>query len=73
MGLAEFPREGTCLRCRQTLPHDVTFCVSCGFDNGEMQRVGKAACFDLQIQERLAWLRLKQQIICSFLWSLIRR
>jgi hypothetical protein len=53
-------QAATCIRCRQPLPVDVTFCASCGFDNGEVQRMGQRATFDEKIEDRLLWLRFKQ-------------
>ncbi len=47
-------------RCRQPLPREVSFCAGCGFDNGEMIRMGNKAAFDEQIEERFFWLRMKQ-------------
>jgi hypothetical protein len=58
----------TCVKCRQPLPPEVTFCASCGFDNGEFVRMQKYATFDEKIEQRLNWLRFKQWLMRSFLW-----
>jgi hypothetical protein len=59
--------DATCARCRQALPEGVTFCAGCGFDNGEMLRMGKRATFDQKIEEHFAWMRFKQFLDRLFL------
>jgi hypothetical protein len=65
-------QAATCVRCRQALPKDVSFFASCGFDNGDFERMGKWATVDQRIEEHLAWFRFKQFLKRYILWWLIR-
>ncbi|WP_425617476.1 hypothetical protein NA78x_001154 [Anatilimnocola sp. NA78] len=66
-GNSSDPQARNCVRCRQPLPRDVTYCVGCGCQNEADAVYNKQIGFDGQIENRLNWTRIKTAFWAMFL------
>lgn len=51
-----------CIRCRQPLPMDVTYCVGCGCQNEPDSVYAKQVGFDQEIENRQFWLKFRMAL-----------
>jgi hypothetical protein len=66
--MSEPPAGRPCVRCRQPLPKDVTYCVGCGCQNDANAVYSKQVGFDHQIENRQAWLKFMTYLWGRFRW-----
>ncbi len=64
--MSESPAGKQCVRCRQPLPKDVTYCVGCGCQNEADSVYAKQVGFNQQIESRQAWLKFLNSLLGRF-------
>jgi hypothetical protein len=62
------PPPRLCIRCRQPLPKDVTFCVGCGCQNEPDAVHGRKLQAELEAESRVGFAKFMQGLISPFRW-----